>query len=362
MSTREARELTIESLAEQLGCSFEGNGDVCVNGVAPLAKAGPHDLSFVRSPRWAAGLRASRAAAVIAAPGVDTGTIPRIRSDRPALHFGRAVSLILPRILPRSGIHPTAEVDPSAKVDPAASVGAFCSIGAGCMVGPRTVLHPRVTLYDDVEVGSDTLIHAGIVVREGVSIGSRVVLEPGVVLGGDGFGYEFDEHGQWEHAPQVGRVVIEDDVEIGANTTIDRATLGETRIGRGTKIDNQVMIGHNCNVGEQVILTGQAGLAGSSTIERRAIIMGQVAIGGHLTIGEGAFLGGRAGVAEDVRPGVEIWGIPGMEGRAWFRSMAWVARLPELVKRLRIVEKRLGLRGPDGGETPRASSEVEELQ
>jgi UDP-3-O-[3-hydroxymyristoyl] glucosamine N-acyltransferase len=289
---------------------------------------------------------------VIAPAGIDVGARPAIRSANPGLHFARAVSLLHPVARPEPGIHATALVDPTANVDPGASVGPHCSVGARSRLGPGSVLHPNVTLYPDVEVGADCTLHARVVVREGTRVGSRVVLQPGVVLGADGFGYVFDEGGGWEHVPHTGGVVVEDDVEIGANSTIDRSMLGDTRIGRGTKIDNLVMVGHNCEIGEHVIVAAQVGMAGSSTVERRVVMMGQSALAGHLTVGEGAFVGGRAAVHSNVRPGTRVWGTPHLEERRWFRSTAVFAKLPELVKRLRAIEKHLGLRNKDDGSTP----------
>jgi len=339
--------MRVADLADQLGCPFEGDGDRDVCRVAALADAGPEALGFVRSEKLQSELQASAAGAVIAPPGVDAGGRPVIRSSNPGLHFARAVALISPRSSPDPGIHPMAQVDPSAEVDAKASVGPHCSIGAGCRVGPGTVLHASVSLYPDVVVGRDCTLHARVVLREGTRLGDRVVLQPGVVLGADGFGYVFDEAGGWQHVPHVGGVVIGDDVEIGANSTIDRSMLGDTRIGSGSKIDNLVMVGHNCEIGEHAIVAAQVGMAGSSTVERRVVMMGQSALAGHLTVGEGAFVGGRAAVHGDVPPGTRVWGTPHLEERRWFRATAAFAKLPELVKRIRALEKQLGLRKRD---------------
>jgi UDP-3-O-[3-hydroxymyristoyl] glucosamine N-acyltransferase len=254
------------------------------------------------------------------------------------------VALIQPRERPEPGIHPMAQVDPSAEIDPKASVGAHCSVGARCRIGAGSVLYPQVTLYADVGVGEDCTLHARVVVREGCRLGNRVVLQPGVVLGADGFGYVFDEQGGWEAVPHTGAVVLEDDVEVGANSTIDRSMFGDTRIGRGAKIDNLVMVGHNCEVGEHSVIAAQVGLAGSSTVERRVVMMGQSASAGHLRVGEGAFVGARAALTSDVPPGARVWGTPHQEERSWARSVAVFKKLPELVRRLRAIEKHLGLR------------------
>lgn len=338
--------MRIRDLAARLGCPFEGDGDLPVAGVASLDDGGPGDLGFVRSEKLAGVLAASRIGAVVAPTGVDAGGRPVIRSPNPGLHFGRAVALLHPAVRPAPGVHPSAVVDPDARVDGRASIGAHCSVGAGARIGPGSVLHPQVTVYPGVEIGAECVLHAQVVVREGTRIGDRVVLQPGVVLGGDGFGYVFDEEGGWEHLPHTGGVLIEDDVEIGANSTIDRSLFGATRIGRGTKLDNLVMVGHNCEVGEHGIIAGQVGMAGSARVGRRVVMMGQSALAGHQRIGDGVFVGARAAVHGDVSAGTRVWGAPQLEERRWFRSISAFAKLPELVKRVRALERKLGLRSP----------------
>ena len=346
--------MRLSELAEALGCSYEGDGDSQISRVGALSDGGSDCLGFVRSGPHLRQLAGSKLGAVIALPGADVAGRPVIRSANPRLHFARAVALLHPVERPAAGIHPSAQVEPGAEVDPAVSVGAHCTIGAGCSIGARTVLYPRVTLYPDVRVGSDCTLHSQVVVRERIRIGDRVVLQPGVVLGADGFGYAFDEQGSWEYVPHSGGVVLEDDVEIGANSTVDRSLLGDTRIGRGTKIDNLVMVGHNCEIGEHVIVAAQVGMAGSSNVERRAVLMGQAALAGHLRVGEGAFVGGRAAVHSDVPPATRVWGTPQLEEWRWFRSIAVFAKLPELVKRVRAIERQLGLRN-------RSSSSPEDI-
>jgi UDP-3-O-[3-hydroxymyristoyl] glucosamine N-acyltransferase len=209
-----------------------------------------------------------------------------------------------------------------------------------------------VSLGEDVELGCDCVLHPGVVLRDAVRVGDRVILQPGVVIGGDGFGYEFNERGEHEKVPQVGTVVIGDDVEIGANATVDRARLGATRIGRGVKIDNLVQIGHNCVIGDHSVVVAQAGLAGSTTLGERVIVMAQAGLANHVTVGAGSFLGVRAGVVQDLPPGSRVWGFPAQPERGWHRSASLFGRLPELARRLRAVERRLGLArgGTDGGD------------
>ncbi len=230
--------MRLRELADKLGREVRGDGEVELRGVAPLETAGPGDLTFVRSLAWAKRLSQTKAAAVIVPGIVETGGLPALVSPNPGLDFARAVGLLLPALRPAPGIHPNAFVAAGASVEPSASVGPLCSVGEGARIGARSVLHAGVHVYPGVVVGEDCVFHAGSVLREGTEVGDRVALQPGVVLGGDGFGYAFDEQGRLEKVPQVGRVVIEDDVEIGAGTTIDRASLGETRI-RGRSQDRQ---------------------------------------------------------------------------------------------------------------------------
>jgi UDP-3-O-[3-hydroxymyristoyl] glucosamine N-acyltransferase len=269
------------------------------------------------------------------------GGRPVIRSPKVNLDFVRATAWLRPVARPAPGIHPQAVVAGDAQIDPGASIGPLAVVGARCVVGAGTVLGARVSLGDDVRVGRDGWLHPGVVVREGCTLGDRVTLQPGVVIGGDGFGYEFNERGEHEKVPQVGNVVIEDDVEIGANSTVDRGRLGSTRIRRGAKIDNLVQIGHNADVGEHVIAVAQTGVAGSTRLGDRVIMMAQSGVGGHLEIGAGSFIGARGGVIENLEEGSRVWGFPSLAERAWHRSSSIFARLPELLRRLRALERRL---------------------
>jgi UDP-3-O-[3-hydroxymyristoyl] glucosamine N-acyltransferase len=271
------------------------------------------------------------------------GDRPAIRSADPGLDFSRAVRWIVPEAPARPGIHPTAAVAEDARVDALASVGPHCAVGGGASIGPRSVLFAGVCVYERASIGADCRVHSGCVVGESAVVGDRVILHPGVVLGADGFGYVGDGAGGLAKVPQVGRVVVEDDVEIGAGTTVDRGTLGDTCIGRGTKIDNLVQIGHNCTIGEQVIIVAQVGLAGSTTVERGAVIMGQAGAAGHLTIGAGAVVGPQSGLHKDVPAGARVLGSPQREERGFHRAMAALARLPGLLQRVRAIERRLGI-------------------
>ena len=341
-------ELTLAELATRLGGrEIEGDASVRVSGVAALADGCARELGFVRSAQFAAELAGSRVGAVIAPPGVATCGKPALRSLVPSLDFARAAALLAPRPRLAPGVHARAFVAESAHVDASACVAPLACVGANARIGARTQLHPNVVIADGARVGSDCEVHAGAIVGAGCVLGDRVVLQPGCVIGGDGFGYEFDERGALEKIPQLGNVVVEDDVEVGANATIDRARLGTTRIGRGTKIDNLVQVAHNVEIGAHCVLIAQAGIAGSSKIGERVFFMAQSGAAGHLEIGAGSFIGARGGVIEDLPSGSRVYGFPALAERAWHRANAWLARLPELGRRVRALEKSAGIRADE---------------
>lgn len=340
---RALRAAALSELAARLPrpLALDGDADPVIEGVASLERAGPGDLAFVRTSRFASAARGSGAAAFVAAPGVVIDSRPVLRSPRPDLDFARLVSVLMGDAERRSFAPGAPPVAPSAQIDPSARLGAGCIVGERARVGARSALQAGVVLYPDVEIGEDCELHAGVIVREGTRIGDRVVLHPGVVLGSDGFGYVADEAGRLFKVPQVGIVVIEDDVEIGANTTVDRATLDETRIRRGARIDNLVQIAHNCDVGEGAVIAAQVGLSGSTVVGARAVLMGGVGSAGHLGIGAGAFVGARAGLHKDVPAGARVFGMPAAPERRWHRTMAALGRLPEALRRLRRLEQRV---------------------
>ncbi len=332
--------MKLRELAERVGCELRGDGDVEVAGVAGIEQAGPGDVTFLANPRYASHLAETRAAAVILAPGHEA-RVPCLVTDQPYLAFVRAVAILRPPSRPAAGVHPSAQVDPAAVLGPDVHVGALAVVGPGVRVGARTVIHPHVVLYADVEVGEDCVLHSGVQVRERCRLGNRVVVQNGAVIGADGFGFARDEGGRYHKFPQVGVVVIEDDVEIGALTAVDRAALGETRIGRGTKLDNLVQVGHSVTIGEDSVLAGQVGIAGSSRIGSRVMLAGQVGVAGHLTIGDGVIATAQSGIPSSVEKGTVVSGYPAIENRAWLRSSAVFARLPDLQKRLRGLERKV---------------------
>jgi UDP-3-O-[3-hydroxymyristoyl] glucosamine N-acyltransferase len=330
----------LRELARRLGCELRGDGELELHGVAGLDEAGPGELSFLANPRYADKLATTRAAAVVISPAHETA-LPCLVSDNPYLTFARAVSLLRPEPRPSPGVHASAQVDASARLAEGVHVGPLAVVGPGVCIGARSVIHARVVLYDGVVIGEDCVLHAGVSVRERCRLGSRVVVQNGAVIGSDGFGFARDAEGRYHKFPQVGVVVVEDDVEIGALTAIDRAALGETRIGRGAKLDNLVQIGHSVVVGEDSVLAGQVGVAGSTRIGRRVTLAGQVGVAGHLEIGEGVIATAQSGIPSSVAAGSVVSGYPAIENRSWLRSSAVFAKLPELQRRLRELERKL---------------------
>jgi UDP-3-O-[3-hydroxymyristoyl] glucosamine N-acyltransferase len=330
----------LRDLASRLGCELRGDGGVEISRVAGIEEAGPGDVTFVSNARYVPRLAATRASAVIVHPGIET-PLPSLLTSNPYLAFARAVAVLHPALRPEPGLHPSAAVDPSARLGENVHVGAMAVVGAGVRVGARSVLHPHVVLYPGAEVGEDCLLHSGVQVRERCRLGNRVVVQNGAVIGSDGFGFAKDDEGRYEKIPQIGIVVIEDDVEIGALTAVDRAALSETRIGRGSKLDNLVQIGHSVTIGHDSVLAGQVGVAGSTRIGSRVTLAGQVGVAGHLQIGDGAIATAQTGIPHDVDAGALVSGYPAIENRSWLKSSAVFARLPELQKRLRDLERRV---------------------
>jgi UDP-3-O-[3-hydroxymyristoyl] glucosamine N-acyltransferase len=332
--------LILSEIAQRLGCSLLGDGRVEIERVAGIESAGPGDLTFLANHKYAGFLEKTRASAVIVTPGVEA-RLPRLVSDNPYLTFARALSLLHPETRPAAGVDPSARVDPTAQLGAGVHVGPLAVVGPRVRVGARSVVHAHVVLYADAEIGEDCVLHSGVHVRESCRLGNRVVVQNGAVIGADGFGFARDKDGRYTKIQQRGRVVIEDDVEIGALTAIDRAALGETRIGRGTKIDNLVQVGHSVTIGEDSVLAGQVGIAGSSRVGNRVTLAGQVGVAGHITIGDGAIATAQTGIPSDVEAGAVVSGYPAIDNRGWLRSSAVFASLPELLKRVRALERRL---------------------
>jgi UDP-3-O-[3-hydroxymyristoyl] glucosamine N-acyltransferase len=331
----------LRDLAARLGCTLRGDGAVEVSRVCGIEDAGPGDLTFVSNPRYVPRLATTRASAVIVAPELET-PLPSLIAANPYLAFARAVAILHPQPPPRAGVHPAAVVDPTAELGEGVHVGALAVVGARVRIGARTVIQPHVVLYPDVQVGEDCLLHSGVHVRERCRLGHRVIVQNGAVIGADGFGFAKDDQGRYLKIPQVGSVAIDDDVEIGALTAVDRASLGVTRIGSGSKLDNLVQVGHSVTIGRDSVLAGQVGIAGSTKVGDRVTLAGQVGVAGHITVGDGVIATAQTGIPNSVEAGAVVSGSPAIENRTWLKSMAVFARLPELQKRVRELERRVG--------------------
>ena len=264
-----------------------------------------------------------------------------LRARDPYLAFARAVSLFAPVSRPAPGVHMLAAIAAEARLGADVSVGPFVAIGEGARIGDRTVIYPNVTIGAGATVGSDCTIHSNVAVRERCTLGDRVILQNGVVIGGDGYGFVRRGDGTHEKIPQVAVVIIEDDVELGANTTVDRPAVGETRIKAGTKIDNLVQIGHGVTVGRNVLMAAQVGIAGSTDVEDDVVFGGQVGVGGHLTIGRGAIAVGQSGVTNSLDPGAFVAGYPAIDSRDWRKASVLFRRLPEMKRRIEQLEARV---------------------
>jgi UDP-3-O-[3-hydroxymyristoyl] glucosamine N-acyltransferase len=348
---------TLAELAALVGGEVSGDGSLRVTGVAPLEAAGPGQISFLANRKYRAAFEASGAAAVIV--GTDEPAAAGrnlLRAANPYLAFAKVATHFHPAPVAVAGVSPRAEVHPTAHVDPTAQVGPFVSIGAGAVVGARTILRPGVQVGDQVRIGSDCLFHANAVVREGCQVGDRVILQPGCNIGGDGFGFATDLEGAGQgprhfKVPQVGIVVLEDDVEIGAGSCVDRAALGVTRVGRGTKIDNLVQIGHGVILGPLCILAAHAAVAGSTRVGMGVAIWGQAGIVGHIEIGDRANISAQAGVMRDVAPGERLAGTPAVPERTWARNAAAMERFNDMRRDLIELKRKVAaLGGGDEGE------------
>jgi len=333
--------VTLGELARRLDCPVEGDSAIEIVRVAKIEAAGPGDLTFLANPKYAGALATTRASAVIAAAGITGAPCAVIRSATPYLTFARAAQALAPDRRPAAGVHPQACVAADATVDPTASIGPLAVIGAGAHIGARTIVHPHVVIGADTVIGPDCLLHANVSIREGCTLGARVIVQNGAVIGSDGYGFAQRPDGTHEKIPQTAPVVIEDDVEIGANTTIDRPAVGETRIKAGTKIDNLVQIAHGVVLGRNVLLAAQVGIAGSTVIGDSVMFGGQVGVGGHLSIGDRVKAVGQSGITNSVDADQFVSGYPAIPNSEWRRSSAVFRKLPEMRRQLKALEARL---------------------
>jgi UDP-3-O-[3-hydroxymyristoyl] glucosamine N-acyltransferase len=343
--------MTLAELAKHLGAdlipsdddTLESAAARTVAGVAGIETAGPTTLTFVANPKYAAQARTTLAAAIIVDPAFPAINTPTLRTPNPYLAWSRAIELFHPAPVYQPGIHRTAVIAPTSRIGARAHIGAYVVIGEHCILGDDAALLPHAVLYDNVTVGNRFLAHAHSIVREGCQLGNDVVLQNGAIIGADGFGFAKNSEGRWTKIVQSGPAILEDAVEVQANATVDRASVGETRIRSGAKIDNLVQVGHGSTVGENTLLCSQTGLGGSTTVGKNVILAGQVGVAGHLTIGDGAVATAQSGIPNDVPPGAVVSGYPATDNRTWLRTVAATHRLPDLLKRLASLEKRLGI-------------------
>ena len=332
----QAIDMKLAQIATVLGARLEnGSPDTEITGVAGIEEAGPGHLTFVANPKYASAARSAKAGAVIVAENFPHIPSAMLRSGNPYLAFAKAIELFYqpPKYAP--GVHPTAIIHPSAKIGENAHLGPYVVVSEDVRIGRNAVLLAHVVIYPGARIGDNFFAHAHAVVREHCRVGNSVVLQNGAVLGSDGFGFAKDDSGHWQKIMQSGPAVVEDDVEVQANACIDRASVGETHIGRGAKIDNLVQVGHGSRVGENTLLCAQVGLAGSTDVGNNVILAGQVGVAGHCSIGDGAIATAQTGIPSDVVAGAIVSGYPAIDNKLWLRCSAVFSRLPEMAKALR---------------------------
>ncbi len=328
--------MKLAQLASALGATLEGGSpDLEVTGVTGIEDATSGQLTFVANPKYAPLARTTKAAAVIVSDDFPATGKALLRSKNPYLAFARAIEFFYQPPKYAAGIHPTAVIHPTAKLGAGAHVGAYVVVSENVVIGDGAVLLPHVVIYPEVTVGDRFFAHAHSVVREHCRIGNNVILQNGVVVGSDGFGFAKDDAGHWYKIVQSGPAIVGDNVEIQANSCIDRASVGETRIGRGVKVDNLVQVGHGSHVGEDTLLCAQVGLAGSTNVGNKVILAGQVGVAGHCNIGDGVIVTAQSGTHGDIPAGSMVSGSPAFDHKIWMRSTAIFAKLPELLKSMR---------------------------
>ncbi|MFZ5775549.1 MAG: UDP-3-O-(3-hydroxymyristoyl)glucosamine N-acyltransferase [Thermodesulfobacteriota bacterium] len=334
---------TLGELAALVQGEVVGDPSLRIVGVADQDSAGPGQLTFVVDGKRADRLSDCTASAAVVPLAVVEPPLPAIRVKNPALAMARIHALFVEKPFAATGISSQAAIGGDCQIPAEVSIGPLVAIGNRVRLGQRVTLHPGVVLYDDVVIGNDVVIHANVTIGRGCEIGDRVILHPGVVIGSDGFGYATDEQGRHVKRPHVGIVKVEDDVEIGANTCIDRATFGVTRVGRGTKIDNLVQLAHNVEIGEHTLLVAQVGIAGSTTTGRNVVLGGQVGVAGHLHLADRVMVAAMSGVHDSQDTGAVVAGIPAIPHRNWLRASAAYARLPDLVKEIRELRRQVAV-------------------
>jgi len=339
--------MKLSELAQKLSCRLEGPPDTEISGVAGMEHAGPGQVTFLANRKYFALLKTTRASAIFLEEGVSIERdashppIAALRSANPYLAFAKAIELFYQAPKYATGIHPTAIIAKTARIGEGSHIGPYCLVDDEAEIGRNAVLHSFVSIYRGARIGDDFFAHSHSVVRENCRIGNRVILQNGAVIGGDGFGFAKRQDGTWYKMAQSGPAVLEDDVEVQSNACVDRATVGETRIGHGAKLDDLALVGHASSVGTNTLLCGQVGLAGSTRIGNNCILAGQVGTAGHLTVGDGTVITAQSGVPNDVPAQAFYSGYPAVENRQWLKMMAALNQLPELQKRVRELEAQI---------------------
>lgn len=330
---------TLGQVAELLGCTLSGDADREITGVSTIEKAGPAEITFLANLKYAPKAKDTKAGAILASEPI--AGVPTLLSKNPYFDFSRALALFYQPPKPNPGVHPTASIAPTARIGSGASIGAYAVVGEHCVIGADALLYAHAVIYDGCIIGDRFTAHSHVSVREFCRIGNRVTLHNGVVVGGDGFGFAKGPDGRQHKIVQSGITVLEDDVEVQSLTSIDRATMGETRVKRGAKIDSLCQIGHACVIGEDNIICGQTGLAGSTVLEENVIMAGQTGSAGHITIHKNAIVWAQSGVGHDVAEGAIVSGSPAFDSRDWLRASASFSRLPEMLRTIRALERRV---------------------
>lgn len=343
--------LSVAQLSQLLGCQLQGPGDLEIRGVNTIEKAGPGEITFLANMKYAPKVKECRASAIIAAEPIKDFAGATLVSSNPYHDFARALAQFYQAPKPAPGIHPLASIAKTAAIGANPSIGPFAVVGERVTIGANATLHPHAVIYEGCQIGDDFTAHSHVSVREFCQIGNRVVLQNGVQIGGDGYGFARTNEGKQYKIPQSAITVIEDDVEIQTLTSVDRGALSETRVKRGAKIDSLCQIGHGCIVGEDNIICGQTGLAGSTVLEENVIMAGQTGSSGHITIHKNAIVWAQSGVGHDVPEGAVISGSPAFDSRVWLRASAAYSRLPQMLSTLRALERRVA---ELEGKTPQA--------
>ena len=333
--------MTLHDLATRLGCRLEGDGTIEITGVAGIEQAQPGQVTFLANPKYHGALATTRASAVIVDETVPVAACAALRTPEPYVAFARAAELFASIPRPPAGVDACSAIGRDVRFGRNVAVGPFVTIGDGAAIGDNTVIYSHAAIGPGTTIGADCILYSHVAVRERITIGDRVILHSGVVVGSDGFGFARRKDGTHYKIPQAGTIVLEEDVELGANTCVDRPAVGETRIGAGTKIDNLVQVAHGIHMGQRVLLAAQTGIAGSTTVEDDVVFAGQVGVAGHITIGKGTVATAQTGISNSTDPGSFVSGYPAISNRNWRKSSVLFKKLPELKKTLEDLERRV---------------------